>query len=62
MDFDPWLLEKIILQFYESGALHERMGLTGDSVYDQTETAVIEKWSEFSDEFKYIYRDKIYYE
>jgi hypothetical protein len=42
--------------------LKERLGATGETLYDLTEDFVIENWGMFSDEFRHMYRLEIYEE
>lgn len=59
---DPWFIEQIIWEFHEKGLLKERLGATGETLYDLTEEFVIDNWSMFSDEFRHIYRHQMYEE
>lgn len=48
------------MKFYNNQTLKEKLGATGETIYDMTEEAVIAKWNMMSDRFRSEYRDKIY--
>lgn len=57
---DPWFIEKTIIRYHEAGLLKERIGATGETLYDLTEEFVISCWSLFTDEFRHLYRHELY--
>ena len=59
---DPWFIEMIVTRYHEQGVLKEKLGATGETLYDLTEQAVIGRWGMFSDEFRSLYRSQVYQE
>lgn len=57
---DPWFIEQIILKFHDQKLLKERLGATGETLYDLTEEFVISNWNMFSDQFRHLYRHTLY--
>ncbi|CDW87987.1 UNKNOWN [Stylonychia lemnae] len=57
---DPWFIEQIIIQFHTKNLLKERLGATGETLYDITEEYVIKNWNMFSDYFRHLYRQTLY--
>jgi hypothetical protein len=59
---DPWFIEMIIIKFHEASLLKEKLGATGETLYDLTEEFVIQNWNMFSDNFRNLYRHSLYEE
>jgi len=49
MKVDPWFIEMIVARYHEQGMLKEKIGATGETLYDLTEQFVIANWGMFSD-------------